>query len=77
VAKEGIRFKRAFQTAPICSPTHHTIYTRLYPVKSGAYPNHTFANDDVKSIVQYLKPLGYHVALSGKSHIAPESVFSV
>ena len=75
LAKEGIRFKRAFQTAPMCSPTRHTIYTGLYPVKSGAYPNHTFANDDVKSIVQYLKPLGYRVALSGKSHVAPESVF--
>ena len=75
LAKEGIRFKRAFQTAPMCSPTRHTIYTGLYPVKSGAYPNHTFVNDDVKSIVQYLKPLGYRVALSGKSHIAPKSVF--
>jgi N-sulfoglucosamine sulfohydrolase len=75
LAKEGMKFKRAFQTAPMCSPTRHTIYTGLYPVKSGAYPNHTFANDDVKSIVQYLKPMGYRVALSGKSHIAPKSVF--
>ena len=29
LAKEGIRFKRAFQTAPMCSPTRHTIYTGL------------------------------------------------
>ncbi len=75
LAKEGMRFTQAFQAAPMCSPTRHTIYTGLYPVKSGAYPNHTFANDDVKSIVHYLKPLGYRVALSGKSHVAPKSVF--
>jgi N-sulfoglucosamine sulfohydrolase len=76
LAREGMRFTQAFQAAPMCSPTRHTIYTGLYPVRSGAYPNHTFANDDVKSIVHYLKPLGYRVALSGKSHVAPKSVFS-
>lgn len=75
LAGEGMRFMRCFQTAPMCSPTRHTIYTGLYPVKSGAYPNHTFANDGTKSIVQYLQPLGYRVALSGKTHIGPKEVF--
>ena len=75
LAREGMRFTQAFQAAPMCSPTRHTIYTGQYPVKSGAYPNHTFAKDNVKSIVYYLKPLGYRVALSGKSHVAPKSVF--
>ena len=75
LATEGMRFTRCFQTAPMCSPTRHTIYTGLYPVKSGAYPNHTNAYDDVKSIVHYLEPLGYRVALSGKTHIGPNAVF--
>ncbi len=75
LATEGMKFERCFQTAPMCSPTRHTIYTGLYPVKSGAWPNHTRAYDHVKSIVHYLKPLGYRVALSGKTHIKPESVF--
>ena len=75
LATEGMRFARCFQTMPMCSPTRHTIHTGLYPVKSGAYTNHTFAHDHVKSIVHYLKPLGYRVALSGKSHIGPKSVF--
>jgi uncharacterized sulfatase len=59
----------------MCSPTRHNIYTGLYPVKSGAYPNHTFAKDGTKSVVHYLKPLGYRVALSGKKHINPPEVF--
>ena len=75
LAEQGMRFTQSFQAAPMCSPTRHCIYTGLYPVKSGAYPNHTFAKDGTKSIVHYLKPLGYRVALSGKTHIAPKKVF--
>jgi uncharacterized sulfatase len=75
LASEGMRFTQCFQSAPMCSPTRHNIYTGLYPVKSGAYPNHTFAKDGTKSVVHYLKPLGYRVALSGKKHINPPEVF--
>ena len=75
LATEGMRFTQCFQAAPMCSPTRHNIYTGLYPVKSGAYPNHTFVKDGVKSVAHYLKALGYRVALSGKTHIAPRSAF--
>lgn len=75
LAEQGMKFTRCFQAAPMCSPTRHNIYTGLYPVKSGAYPNHTFAKQGTQSIVQYLKPLGYRVALSGKKHIGPQDVF--
>lgn len=75
LADSGLRFTKCFQAAPMCSPTRHNIYTGLYPVKSGAYPNHTFAKDGTKSIVQYLKPHGYRVALSGKTHIGPKEIF--
>ncbi len=75
LASEGLRFTHCFQAAPMCSPTRHNIYTGLYPVKSGAYPNHTFVKGGTKSVVGYLKPLGYRVALSGKKHIAPKSIF--
>lgn len=76
LAGEGMRFTHCFQAAPMCSPTRHNIYTGLYPVKSGAYPNHTFAKRGTKSVVQYLKPLGYRVALSGKRHVAPRDIFA-
>lgn len=75
LAKRGMRFTRSFQAAPMCSPTRHNIYTGIYPVKSGAYPNHTFVKPGTRSIVNYLKPLGYRVALSGKTHIQPRSIF--
>lgn len=76
LASEGMLFTNSFEAAPMCSPTRHNVYTGLYPVRSGAYPNHTFVKDGTKSVVQYLKPLGYRVALSGKRHISPQEVFA-
>lgn len=75
LAGEGMKFTRCFQAAPMCSPTRHALYTGLYPVKSGAYPNHTMAYDWVKSIAHYLQTTGYTTHLSGKTHVKPESVF--
>jgi uncharacterized sulfatase len=75
LASEGMTFDRCFQAAAMCSPTRHCLYTGLYPVKSGAYPNHTFAHDWVKSIAGYLQEAGYTTDLSGKRHIKPDSVF--
>nr|MBD3621795.1 sulfatase [Sunxiuqinia sp.] len=74
-ASEGIRFTNGFQAAPMCSPTRHNLLTGLWPVKTGAYPNHTIAKEGTLSVVQQLKPAGYQVALVGKSHVNPESVF--
>lgn len=76
LAAEGMRFTRCFQTAPMCSPTRHNIYTGLPPVTSGAYPNHSFVKPGTKSIVQYLRALGYTVAQSGKTHVSPPKVFN-
>jgi uncharacterized sulfatase len=76
LADHGMKFTRCFQAAPMCSPTRHNIYTGLYPVKSGAYPNHTRVDPGTKSVVQYLGDLGYRVAQSGKKHVGPPSVFA-
>ncbi len=75
LAEEGMTFSRCYQAAPMCSPTRHALYTGLYPVRSGAYPNHARAYENVKSIPHYLKKEGYRVALAGKTHIDPKTVF--
>ncbi|MCW1884944.1 sulfatase [Luteolibacter flavescens] len=75
LAAEGMKFERCFQSSPTCSPTRHNLYTGLHPVKSGAWPNHTMAYPDVKSIAHYLQAGGYRTHLSGKTHIQPKSVF--
>ena len=75
LAKEGMLFSRCYQSAPMCSPTRHSLYTGLHPVKNGAYPNHARAYENVFSIPHYLKDKGYRVALAGKTHISPLPVF--
>ncbi|MCP3915231.1 MAG: sulfatase-like hydrolase/transferase [bacterium] len=75
LAARGMVFANCFQAAPMCSPTRHCLYTGLYPVKSGAWPNHTRAYDGVKSIAHHLSSAGYRTHLSGKKHIGPKSVF--
>ena len=75
LAAEGMTFGRCYQSAPMCSPTRHALYTGLYPVKNGAYPNHAKAYENVQSVAHYLGDAGYRVALAGKTHIAPTTVF--
>ena len=69
-------FNHCYQAAPMSSPTRHNLYTGVYPVRSGAYPNHTYVDDDIKSFVQYFQPAGYRTGLYGKEHVAPKEVFS-
>lgn len=75
LAAQGMRFTRCQQASPICSPTRQNLLTGMHPTRSGAYPNHTFVNPGVKSVVHRLKPLGYRVALSGKRHFGPDEAF--
>ena len=46
LAEQGLTFRRCYQAAPMCSPTRHALYTGLYPVRSGAYPNHAKAYEN-------------------------------
>jgi len=74
-AKEGMQFSRCFQAASMSSPTRMCLYSGLYPVKSGAYPNHSFVKEGTKSIVQYLEPKGYRTGLLGKGDVRPATAF--
>ena len=75
LANEGMRFNLAFTSTAMCAPTRQQMYTGLYPVKSGAYPNHSKVKQGTKSLVHYLKALGYRVGLSGKRHFGPPRSF--
>ena len=75
LASQGMRFKLAYTSTAMCAPTRQQMYTGLYPVRSGAYPNHSKVKPGTKSLVHYLKALGYRVGLSGKRHFGPPSSF--
>lgn len=76
-AKEGMSFDNMFTTTAMCAPTRQQILTGLYPVRSGAYPNHSWVRDGVKSVGHYFKEMGYEVALIGKQHYGPDESYPI
>jgi N-sulfoglucosamine sulfohydrolase len=75
LAAQGMRLDRMYTPATTCSPTRHALYTGLYPIRNGAYPNHAQLRPGVRSIFTMLAEAGYRVGLQGKEHVAPRESF--
>lgn len=75
IAKEGMLFTRAFTATAMCGVTRQQLYTGIYPVRSGAYGNHTRVYEGTKSIAHHFREIGYRVGLAGKGHIFPHKAF--
>src|ERR1041384_6227884 len=70
LAARGVNFMRAFVQAPVCGGSRMSFYTGRYNVSHGATYNHFPLSIDEKTMGDYLRPLGYRVALVGKTHMA-------
>jgi N-sulfoglucosamine sulfohydrolase len=75
LCRESLHLRGMYAPATTCSPVRHALYTGLYPVRSGAFPNHTRVYDGTKSVFTLLKDAGYRVALQNKSHVGPPASF--
>jgi uncharacterized sulfatase len=75
LAREGIRFNRAYCSMSMCAPFRAELYTGLYPVRNGVAWNHSVARTGTKSVCHYLRELGYRVGIVGKTHVKPADVF--
>ncbi|MCF2946937.1 sulfatase [Paraglaciecola aquimarina] len=75
LAHEGIMFKHAFTAQAICAPSRTQLFTGKYPLKNGAFANHTPTRPNIKSVTKQMRALGYEVVLAGKSHVKPASVY--
>ncbi len=75
LCRESLHLRRMYAPATTCSPVRHALYTGLYPIRSGAFPNHTRVYDGTKSVFTLLKEAGYRVALQNKSHVGPPASF--
>ena len=72
LAREGMRFEQAFTATAMCAPMRQQLYTGIFPVRNGAYPNHSRTKDGVQSIPHYFEPMGYRGGLWGKEHFGPQ-----
>ena len=75
LAAEGMRFTHCFTATAMCAPTRQQLYTGVFPVRNGAFPNHSKVYPGTKSVVHHLKALGYRVGLTGKTHFGPRDSF--
>lgn len=75
LAREGMRFTRAFTASPTCSPSRAILYTGLHSPRNGAMDNHSACKPGLRSITHYLQALGYRTVLANKLHVSPPEVF--
>lgn len=75
LARDGMSFDRAYAPEAMCTPSRSSIYTGLEPIRHGAHRNHSFVDAGVQSIPHYFAPLGFRVALAGKTHVGPAESF--
>jgi arylsulfatase A-like enzyme len=61
LAREGIMFKHAFTAQAICAPSRTQLFTGKYPLKNGAFANHTPTRPNIKSVTKQMRALGYEV----------------
>jgi len=73
LASKGVLFTRAYYQAPICGGSRMNFYTERYAFTHGASWNGIPLNLSERTIGDYLKPLGYRVALVGKTHMGCRS----
>ena len=69
LAREGMRFDRAFVTASSCSPSRSSIITGRYPHNTGAEELHWPLPPEQVTFVEKLKASGYWTAAAGKWHL--------
>lgn len=68
LAKEGVRYTRAYTTAPVCSPSRSAFMTGMYQTTIGAHQHRSHRDDGfglpegVKVFTDWLRPAGYTAA---------------
>lgn len=69
LAREGLRFTRAFVTISSCSPSRSSLITGRYPHNTDAEQLHWPLPAEQVTFVEKLKAAGYWTAASGKWHL--------
>jgi arylsulfatase A-like enzyme len=69
LAHEGVLFKQAFSSCPICSPYRAQVLTGRYSHKNGVMDNEYALSDEQTTLAQSLKAVGYRTGFIGKWHL--------
>lgn len=69
LARQGVRFQRAYTCQPVCGPARSSVFTGLYPHSNGVWGNGMPLGDNVRSIGQRVRDGGFPAAYIGKWHL--------
>ena len=75
LARESMRFTHAFAASPLCSPSRCVIETGLMPHRNGGHKFGTPIRNDIRTMPEYFKAMGYYTAHIGKFHHNPRKRF--
>lgn len=72
IAAEGVRFRNAFCTTSLCSPSRASFLSGLYAHSHGVVNNFTDYPKDLASFPRLLQAAGYETAYIGKWHMGED-----
>lgn len=69
LARDGVRFDRAYTTCPLCTPARSALMTGTYPAMNGAVANETSPARHIPMIGERVKEAGVSYGYTGKWHL--------
>ena len=75
IAARGVRFERAYNCQPVCSPARSALWTGLYPHTNGVWGNSMALGETTHTIGQRLTDKGIRCAFMGKWHLSGTDYF--
>ena len=75
LAKNGMKFTRAYTTCPLCTPARAGIFTGIYSHTSGAWTNNIALGNNIRTMGERFRDRGYRTAYTGKWHLDGHDYF--
>ena len=75
LAREGIRFDRAYTACPLCTPARSAIFSGTYPQVNGAWTNNVAPSTAIPLMGTIFSHYGYRTAYVGKWHLDGTAYF--